>query len=685
MAGLKDNSVIKFIRKKTNMFIEKNSALSIVLVYVIVLICTAIIFYRLIPFILNYPPDVSEMLKRDGAISYFWQYVVIFSFAIIVGGSFLFWGLRDINKFNVLNELKDRSSQKKIEQIRVKCLNLPYKIYLTQIIFIVTVSGTYLTVQTAINNTSFAFIPKIIIMLFALISLEGIILLLFSKSIFKNILIKTYNGQTLQGWRMGLKGKIFLHILPMFVVSVSFTSLLGYSRVIDEKSYLLFRIYKSQLEERFNDFNGPMNVQNAFNVLSTIEFENEKDITFVITPEGRIITSDGSELGKGLTMYAEDLANKYDGRAYSEDGEIHGAVLKINSDDGIWTVGVKFLVIPNEAAKVFLLGSIALLAFNIFVLYCFSSSMTGEIASVAEGLTEIGNGEDVDFDKKLAVTSNDEIGDLVIAFNKIQEREKLHIQEVRDQQAIIIERERLASLGQLMGGIAHNMKTPIMSISGGLEALRDLINEYKESIDDSNVTKDDHYEIADEMLLWIEKIKPHCSYMSDIISAVKGQAVQLSDSSVSDFTLEELTNKVEVLMKHELKTQHCILNIDIQVSPDTRIAGEINSLVQVLNNIIINAIDAYEGKEGKIDFIIKEKNNYIEFSVKDYGKGIQESIRNRLFKEMVTTKGKNGTGLGLYMSYSTIKGHFGGKMWFESEVNKGTTFYIAIPKMKFGA
>ncbi|HOM03710.1 MAG TPA: cache domain-containing protein [Acetivibrio sp.] len=91
-----------------------------------------------------------------------------------------------------------------------------------------------------------------------------------------------------------------------------------------------------------------------------------------------------------------------------------------------------------------------------------------------------------------------------------------------ERHSIALERERLASLGQLIGGIAHNFKTPIMSIAGGLEALKDLIDEYDISIGDPQVTSEDHYEIAAEMRDWIGRIKPYCGYMADIISTVKG-------------------------------------------------------------------------------------------------------------------------------------------------------------------
>ena len=96
--------------------------------------------------------------------------------------------------------------------------------------------------------------------------------------------------------------------------------------------------------------------------------------------------------------------------------------------------------------------------------------------------------------------------------------------------------------------------------------------------------------------------------------------------------------------------------------------------------MISNAIQAYNGKEGEnIDLILEKQNNNLIISVKDYGSGLPEKVKNKLFKEMITTKGKNGTGLGLYMSYSTIKAHFNGDITFESETGKGTTFNITLP------
>lgn len=258
---------------------------------------------------------------------------------------------------------------------------------------------------------------------------------------------------------------------------------------------------------------------------------------------------------------------------------------------------------------------------------------------------------------------------------------KLDMQALKDNQDILIERERLASLGQLIGGIAHNLKSPIMSISGATEGLTDLIKEYEESIVDKDVTIDDYLAIANDMKDWISKIKSYLEYMSDIITAVKGQAVALSENTVDSFTVEELTKRVDILMKHELKKALITLNLDLKVPTSLMIHGNINGLVQVINNMISNAIQAYKGKEGQtIDLIITQEKNDVIVSVRDYAGGLPKEVQEKLFKEMITTKGKDGTGIGLFMSYSNIRAHFNGDITYSTEEGKGTIFNIILPQ-----
>ena len=270
------------------------------------------------------------------------------------------------------------------------------------------------------------------------------------------------------------------------------------------------------------------------------------------------------------------------------------------------------------------------------------------------------------------------LGTLILFKDVTQHIEDM--QTIKNNQDMLMERERLASLGQLIGGIAHNLKTPIMSIAGASEGLSDLIREYETSVGDAEVTVEDHHEIAKDMKDWISKIRSYTEYMSDVITAVKGQAVTLSEEQAVSFNLDELVKRVDILMRHELKNALINLNTKMEIDPNIELKGNINSLVQVVNNMISNAIQAYNGKPNEqIDLIVSQADNAVTISIVDHAGGLPKEVEGKLFKEMITTKGKNGTGLGLFMSYSNIRAHFNGNITFDTKEGEGTTFYITLP------
>ncbi len=233
----------------------------------------------------------------------------------------------------------------------------------------------------------------------------------------------------------------------------------------------------------------------------------------------------------------------------------------------------------------------------------------------------------------------------------------------------------------MIGGIAHNLKTPIFSIAGALEGLEELISEYDESIDDVLVTVEDHKSIAQDMIDWTDKIKGYLSYMTDIITAIQMQTSNNMEETGDKFTLKELIKYINVLMKYELKQNSVDLKINIQIDEEKNISGNINTLIQVINNLISNAIQAYKKDDNKlIELNIYEKDKNIIVEVRDYAGGIPKEVQNKLFREMITTKGKNGTGLGLFISYTNIKTGFNGNLTFFSEEGIGTIFRIIIPE-----
>ncbi len=276
------------------------------------------------------------------------------------------------------------------------------------------------------------------------------------------------------------------------------------------------------------------------------------------------------------------------------------------------------------------------------------------------------------------IQNNNYLGTLIL-FKDITQHE-LDKKKIEENQDIIVEQERLASLGQMIGGIAHNLKTPIFSVSGAVVGIEDLIDEFEDSYNDPTVNSEDMKEIAGDMREWTGKIQNYMAYMSDVITAVKGQAVAFSENEKEDFTVDEVFKRVDILMSHDFKYSLVNLIIKNNVSDKITLNGNIDALVQVINNLLKNALDAYNGENmGDIELFSEYKDNQVIISVRDHGPGLPDMVKEKLFKEMVTTKGKDGTGLGLFMSYSNIKAHFSGTMTFESELGKGTTFNIILP------
>ena len=257
---------------------------------------------------------------------------------------------------------------------------------------------------------------------------------------------------------------------------------------------------------------------------------------------------------------------------------------------------------------------------------------------------------------------------------------KLSMQQLQDSQARMMEQERLASLGQMIGGLAHNLKTPIMSISGCISAVENLVEECRDSLEDPDVTADDYLEIFKEMEQWFEKVRESSSYMSDIITAIKGQAANVNTNVDAMFTTEELIKRSMLLMRHELMSSGSRVITETEENCTYTIRGDVNNLVQVLNNLLSNAI--YSQKQvggGDIVIGVKKDEDNLKIYVKDTGTGISAGVKERLFRAMVTNKGAHGTGLGLYISDAVVKGKFGGNMWVEDNPEGGAIVGVSIP------
>ena len=274
---------------------------------------------------------------------------------------------------------------------------------------------------------------------------------------------------------------------------------------------------------------------------------------------------------------------------------------------------------------------------------------------------------------------NGQISGFVIIFKDItQLRDSM--KRLQDSQERMMEQERFAFLGQMIGGLAHNLKTPIMSISGCISATEALVQECLDSLGDEDVTEDDFREIYGEMRDWFTKVKDSTAYMSDIITAIKGQAANISTDEKVTFTIDAMIKRVRLLMRHELLNSGCNLVITSPEDEEISLEGDINNLVQVIGNLLSNSIFAQKQKGGgNIEIEVCHDVEKLKIIVKDRGCGISPNVLDKLFKSMVTNKGTMGTGLGLYISNAVIRSKFNGEMWGENREGGGSIFGIAIP------
>ena len=253
---------------------------------------------------------------------------------------------------------------------------------------------------------------------------------------------------------------------------------------------------------------------------------------------------------------------------------------------------------------------------------------------------------------------NQYIGTLLL-FKDITQHKK-DIEEIEQKQDIIVKQGQLVSIGELAGGVAHDINTPISAIKTGITMLNQ---------------KQDREESEKEIL---QRMDNCATKIINIVNSMRNQIRNLGGTTKMKFKVSDVINDIKVITYHEIyknKSEFCVDIID-----DLSVEGDPTKLGQVLTNLVVNAAQAYGDKGGKIDVTVeKSPKNSVLIKIRDYAGGLEPEIKPYIFKNILTTKGTFGTGLGLYLAYSIIKGEFNGDISFESDEGMGTTFYISIP------
>jgi signal transduction histidine kinase len=261
------------------------------------------------------------------------------------------------------------------------------------------------------------------------------------------------------------------------------------------------------------------------------------------------------------------------------------------------------------------------------------------------------------------------------------------LNELKATQAQLIQSEKMASLGELTAGIAHEIQNPLNFVNNFSEVSNELIDEMKEQLDKGNT--EDANAIAKEVKMSLEKINFHGKRADAIVKSML-QHSRTSSNKKEPTDINALADEYLRLAYHGLRAKDKSFNAAIKTDYDENI-GLIKIISQDIGRVILNLItNAFyavmekktlipEGYEPTVTVSTKKIDNKIVVEVKDNGTGIPQKALDKIFQPFFTTKPTGqGTGLGLSLSYDIVtKGH-GGELKVETREGEYTMFSIIL-------
>jgi signal transduction histidine kinase len=263
------------------------------------------------------------------------------------------------------------------------------------------------------------------------------------------------------------------------------------------------------------------------------------------------------------------------------------------------------------------------------------------------------------------------------------------LSELKLTQEQLIQSEKMASLGELTAGIAHEIQNPLNFVNNFAEVSADLVTEMNEEMDAGNT--EDVKVISNDLKQNLEKISHHGKRASNIVKGMLEHS-RASDGKRELTDINTLADEYLRLAYHGLRAKDKSFNADFKTDFDKTLP-KINIIQQDIGRVLLNLINnafhacaersrtANDNKDFKplVSLFTLIEEDTVVIKVKDNGNGIPESIKDKIFQPFFTTKPTGqGTGLGLSLSHDIIKAH-GGTISIESKENSGTEFIIFLP------
>jgi len=254
------------------------------------------------------------------------------------------------------------------------------------------------------------------------------------------------------------------------------------------------------------------------------------------------------------------------------------------------------------------------------------------------------------------------------------------LEQLKRTQQTLVESEKMASLGGLVAGVAHEINTPVGISVTAASFLQEEISQLDEKLSTNKLSKSYLEGVVERVSESSRLLNSNLNRAADLISSFKQVAVDQSSEACYSFKLKDNVNQVVTSLKHKLKHARCELFIEC---PDTLSMYSFpGSFVQIYSNLILNSlIHGFEDWEGKREIYIdiKLQQETLEINYRDTGKGISSEIAERIFDPFVTSKrGSGGSGLGTHIVYNIVNQLFKGDIQYIG-TESGAHFKIMIP------
>jgi signal transduction histidine kinase len=266
------------------------------------------------------------------------------------------------------------------------------------------------------------------------------------------------------------------------------------------------------------------------------------------------------------------------------------------------------------------------------------------------------------------------------------------LEELKSTQAQLIHSEKMASLGELTAGIAHEIQNPLNFVNNFSEVSSEMIEEVNEALTPGSGLPDidEAREILEDLKSNLEKITHHGKRASGIVKSMLDHS-RTNTGEKEETNINILCDEYLRLAYHGMRAKDRSFNVVLETKfdegiPSIKIIPQ--DIGRVLLNLINNGLQALNSemkdtnqlnKSPKLKLITKLIRDEIRISVIDNGPGIRDAIKDKIFQPFFTTKPTGeGTGLGLSLSYDIIRSH-GGKILIDSTLGEGTSFTIILP------